>query len=113
MADVKDLLRARFAPVPLHTGDASLDGLLFIRRLRVSELRRYLDCVSGGKEKDQNLLLLSLSVCDAEGNAVFASPEEADELLGDLYIEATNQVAALTLGEPEKNLPRAKSRRAG
>ena len=113
MADVKDILRARFAPVPLRTGDKDLDGMLFVRRLRVSELRRYLEAVTAKEGPDPNLVLLSLAVCDAKGAPVFSGPDEVEDLLGDLYVVAIEQAATLAVGDPEGNSIRAMSRRAG
>ena len=99
MADVKDILRARFAPVPLRTGDKDLDGMLFVRRLRVSELRRYLEAVTAKEGPSPDLVLLSLSVCDANGDPVFSGPDEVDELLGELWrVQQHGQLADLAAG---------------
>lgn len=110
--DVKELLARRLTPRPVKLSDPDVAGALFVRRLRVSELQRYLDAISGDP-RNANLLLLSMCVCDAEGGPVFAGPEEVDKLLGDLYVEVLNQACELALGSAEGNSTSASSPRGG
>ena len=103
---IKDALARRFAPVPAAVTDSGMDGLLFLRRLRVSELRQYLQAVQADAEAAQTVLL-SLAVCDAEGGRVFDSAAEVDELLGDQWLPIYRQCVDMCFPEQaEKNSPR-------
>ena len=95
--DIKAKLRARFAPIPVDLPDPEINGLLFVRRLRVPELQQYMDLVRASKDRgsSEQFHLLGLSVCDSDGQPVFDSPEEAADLLGDCWLplyEAAGQV---------------------
>ena len=109
-ADIKTLLRSRFAPIPAATTDPGLAGQLYVRRLKVPELQEYLKAVATPGREDKPMFLLSLAVCDADGGKVFDTPEEAEELLGDQYLPLYEQVAALLFpGGTEKNSARGES----
>lgn len=112
--DVKQMLRDRFRPIPATVKDPTLSGVLFIRRLRMPELQRYMDAVTAKTPQlETQSLLLSMAVCDADGAPMFANADEASELLGDLAADLYVQAAELAFGDPAGNSARATSLRAG
>lgn len=113
MPTLKDLLRERFKPVPVVVDDPALAGKLFVRRMTMAELDRYMECVRAkAPERDQQKLLLSILVCDSDGRAVFDTPDEC-EILGDLWLSVYGVAAEIAFGANPGNSTPAKSRRGG
>ena len=105
MTQIKDALARRFAPVPAAVTAPDMAGLLYVRRLRISELREYLKAVQADAEAAQTVLI-ALSVCDADGAKVFDTPAEVEELLGDQWLPVYRQCSELAFPErAEKNSP--------
>ena len=98
MMDVKTILRNRFKPIPARLSDPDLQGKLFLRRLRVPELQAYLKGLGDGTDADspdKQALLLSMIVCDADGQPVFRDAAEASDLLGDCWLPLCDQATDL------------------
>jgi len=113
---IKNKLRERFSPVPARVTDPSVTGLLYVRRLRVSELQRYLDAVRAKDGQDLPMVLLAMAVCDKSGAAIFDNPEEAGELLGGDWLPINEQVTEMLFGQmggPEGNADAGKTRKRG
>lgn len=113
---IKNKLRQRFEPVPANVSDSNLAGLLYVRRLKVPELQKYLEAVRAKDGQDLPMLLLAMCVCDKAGTPVFDSPEEAGDLLGADWLTIHDQVTETLFGKmggPEGNAPAGKTRRNG
>ncbi len=111
--DVRSLLLKRLAPHPVELADPTVNGKLFVRRMTMSQLQTYMDAVkSKASQEDQQRLLLSMLVCDADGNPVLSGPEDCDTL-GDLWLPLFEAASNIAFGAELGNSTRAKSRRAG
>ena len=97
--DIKAKLKARFAPIPVKLHDASIDGVLFVRRLKMPEMQAYFDAVrsedgKAGQQHAEQAMLLQLAVCDKAGKRVFDTPEET-ELLGDCWLPLYEKITEI------------------
>ena len=112
---VKEILGRRFSPIPENITDPDLSGLLFVRRLKVPEMQRYLQEVSKKKKGEDDpyaaqAMLLQMAVCDDKGAPIFDSAEEASDLLGECWLPLYEQIAELmfpgsTAGEKSDPTP--------